>query len=117
MVVAERVASCFSRGFIKPASRKNAPRRFYAHHRGAGSSILDRSAALEAGFGPVVDVTLAGDVVRRHAVVRQVDDYIFPATPAELVCVIPKRLADAFDVIQQTYLTAYELRDPNRHRI
>ena len=36
------------------------------HHRGTGSGILDRSAALEAGFGPVVDVTLAGNVVRRH---------------------------------------------------
>jgi hypothetical protein len=27
------------------------------------------------------------------------------------------RLADAFDVIEQTYLTAHELGDPNRHRI
>jgi hypothetical protein len=59
-----------SRRFIKPASRKHAPRRFYAHHRGTGSGILDRSAALEAGFDPVVDVALAGDVVRRHAIVR-----------------------------------------------
>src|SRR5262249_41535016 len=63
VIVAERIASSFSR-FIKPASRKNAPRRFYAHHRGTGSGILDRNAALEAGFGPVIDVTLAGDVVR-----------------------------------------------------
>src|SRR5215467_8630729 len=70
VVVAERVAASFSRRVIKPASRKNAPRRFYAHHRGAGSGILDRNAAIEAGFGPVIDVTLARDVVRRHAVVR-----------------------------------------------
>ena len=66
VVVAERIASSFSRRIIKPASRKNAPCRFYAHHRGTGSGILDRNAALEAGFGPVVDVTLAGNVVRRH---------------------------------------------------
>src|SRR5262249_22842268 len=58
VIVAKRVASSFSR-FIKPASRKNAPRSFYAHHRGTGSGILDRGAALEAGFNPVVDVTLA----------------------------------------------------------
>src|SRR5215831_18485202 len=58
VIVAKRVASSFSR-FIKPASRKHAPRRFYAHHRGTGSGILDRGAALEAGFNPVVDVTLA----------------------------------------------------------
>jgi hypothetical protein len=70
VVVAERIASSFSRRFIKPASRKNAPRRFYAHHRGTGSGIFDRSTALEAGFGPVVDVTLARDAVRRHAIVR-----------------------------------------------
>src|SRR5215831_10294707 len=70
VIVAKRVASSFSRRLIEPASRKDAPRRFYTHHRGAGSGILDRSAALEAGFGPVVDVTLAGDVVRRHAIVR-----------------------------------------------
>src|SRR6516225_10362062 len=56
VIVAKRVASSFSRRLIKPASRKNAPRRFYAHHRGTGS-------------GPVIDVTLAGDVVRRHAIV------------------------------------------------
>jgi hypothetical protein len=74
VVVAERIASSFSRRFIKPASRKNAPGRFYAHHRGTGSGILDRSDALEAGFDPVVDVTLAGDVVRRHTVVRQADN-------------------------------------------
>jgi hypothetical protein len=59
VIVAERIASSFSRRVIKPASRKHAPRRFYAHHRGTGSGILDRNAALEAGFGPVVDVTLA----------------------------------------------------------
>jgi len=70
VVIAERIASSFSRRVIKPASRKNAPRRFYAHHRGTGSGILDRNAALEAGFGPVIDVTLAGDVVRRHPIVR-----------------------------------------------
>jgi len=70
MVVAERIASSFSRRVIKPASRKNAPRRLYAHHRGTGSGILDRNPALEAGLGPVVDVTLAGDVVRRHAIER-----------------------------------------------
>src|SRR6516164_5925757 len=46
-IVAERIASSFSRRLIEPASRKNAPRRFYAHHRGTGSGILDRSAALE----------------------------------------------------------------------
>jgi hypothetical protein len=46
VVIAERIASSFSRRFIKPASRKHAPRRFYAHHRGTGSGILDRSAAL-----------------------------------------------------------------------
>ena len=69
VVIAKRIASSFSR-LIEPASRKHAPRRFYAHHRGTGSGILDRSAALEAGFDPVIDVTLAGDVVRRHAVVR-----------------------------------------------
>ena len=45
------------------------------------------------------------------------DDYIFPAAPAHLVRVIPKRLADAFDVIEQTYLTAHELGNPDRHRI
>src|SRR5215468_3353703 len=70
VIVAKRVASSFSRRVIKPASRKHAARRFYAHHRGTGSGILDRSAALEAGFGPVIDVTLAGDVVRCHAIVR-----------------------------------------------
>src|SRR5262249_55252680 len=32
VVVAERIASSFSR-FIKPASRKNTPRRFYAHQQ------------------------------------------------------------------------------------
>src|SRR5215469_17677487 len=48
---------------------------------------------------------------------RQVDDHIFPAAPAQLVCVIPKRLADAFNVIQQPDLAAHELRDPNRHRV
>src|SRR6516225_10718441 len=96
---------------------RNAPRRFYAHHRGTGSGILDRNAAVEAGFDPVVDVTLAGDVVRRHAIVRQVDDHIVPAAPAQLVCVICKRLSDAFDVIQQPDLTAHELGNPNRHRI
>src|SRR5262249_11953366 len=96
---------------------KHAPRRFYAHHRGTGSGILDRNAAVEAGFGPVVDVTLAGDVVRRHAVVREIDDHIFPAAPAQFVCVIRKRLPDAFDVIEQTYLAADELGDPDRHRV
>ena len=55
--------------------------------------------------------------VLTDAVMRQVDDHIVPAAPAQLVCVIRKRLSDAFDVIQQTYLTAHELRDPNRHRI
>src|SRR5262249_25246001 len=70
VVITERIAPSFGRRVIKPAPRKNAPRRFYAHHRGTGSGILDRSATLEAGFDPVVDVTLAGDVVRRHAVVR-----------------------------------------------
>ena len=70
VVIAKRIASSFSRRLIEPASRKHAPRRFYAHHRGTGSGILDRNAALEAGFGPVIDVTLAGDVVRRHAIVR-----------------------------------------------
>src|SRR6516164_9581838 len=69
VVVAERIASSFSRRVIEPASRKNAPRRFYAHHRGTGSGILDRNAAVEAGFRPGIDVTLAGDVVRRHAIV------------------------------------------------
>src|SRR5215470_11270216 len=47
VVVAERIASSFSRRLIEPASRKHAPRRFYAHHRGTGSGILDRNAALE----------------------------------------------------------------------
>src|SRR6516225_1666646 len=61
VIVAERIASSFSRKVIKPASRKHAPRRFYAHHRGTGSGILDGNAALEAGFGPVIDVTLAGE--------------------------------------------------------
>jgi hypothetical protein len=70
VVIAERVASSFSRRLIEPASRKNTPRGFYAHHRGTGSGILNRGSALEPGFGPVVDVALAGDVVRRHAVVR-----------------------------------------------
>src|SRR5215469_12791563 len=86
VVIAKRIASSFSRRVIKPTSRKHAPRSFYAHHRGTGSGILDRSAALEAGFSPVIDVTLAGDVVRRHAIVRQVDDHIVPAAPAQLVC-------------------------------
>ena len=45
VIVAQRIASSFSRRVIKPASRKNAPCRFYAHHRGTGSGILDRSAA------------------------------------------------------------------------
>jgi hypothetical protein len=31
VVVAERIAPSFSRKFIKPTSRKNAPRRLYAH--------------------------------------------------------------------------------------
>src|SRR5215468_9471668 len=70
VVIAKRIASSFSRRVIKPASRKHAPRRFYAHHRGTGFGILDRNAAVEAGFGPVIDVTLAGDIVRRHAIVR-----------------------------------------------
>ena len=52
------------------ASSISSARRLDAHHRGTGTSILDKSSALEAGFGPVVDVTLAGDVIRRHAVVR-----------------------------------------------
>jgi hypothetical protein len=38
--------------------------------------FLDGGFTLESGFGPVVDVTLAGDVVRRHAIVREVDDRI-----------------------------------------
>jgi hypothetical protein len=54
VIVAKRVASSFSRRLIEPASRKHAPRGFYAHHRGTGSGILDRNAAIEAGFGPVV---------------------------------------------------------------
>jgi hypothetical protein len=33
VVIAERIASSFSRRLIEPASRKNAPRRFYAHYR------------------------------------------------------------------------------------
>jgi hypothetical protein len=70
VVITERVASGFSRRLIKPASQKNTPRRFYAHHRGTGTAVPDRRSAFEARFGPVVDVALAGDVVRRHAVVR-----------------------------------------------
>ena len=70
VIVAERVTPRLSRRLIEPAAEKHSPSRFYAHHRGAGSGILDRGAALEASFGPVVGVTLAGDVVRRHAVVR-----------------------------------------------
>jgi hypothetical protein len=44
--------------------------RLDANHRGAGSGILDGGFTLKSGFGPVVDVALAGDVARRHAVVR-----------------------------------------------
>jgi hypothetical protein len=64
VIEAERLKTSLRRGFVEPASRKSAPRRFYAHHRGTGCGILDRNAALKAGFDPVVDVTLAGDVVR-----------------------------------------------------
>src|SRR6516164_10808481 len=54
MVVAERIASSFSRRIIKPASRKNAPCRFYAHHRGTGSGILDRNAASDRRRQPCI---------------------------------------------------------------
>src|SRR5262249_45152651 len=47
----------------------------------------------------------------------RLDDYVIPAAPAHLVRIIPKRLADAFDVIEQTYLAAHELGDPDRHRV
>ena len=36
----------------------------------ARAAVLNRRRTFEAGLHPVVDVTLASDVVRRHAVVR-----------------------------------------------
>jgi hypothetical protein len=37
--------------------------RLDAHHRGAGSGILDGGFTLETGFDPVVNVALSRDVV------------------------------------------------------
>src|SRR5215472_8634421 len=85
VIVAKRIASSVSRRVIKPASRKHAPRRFYAHHRGTGSGILDRNAALEASFDPVVDVTLAGDVVRRHLKRRLHQSQFLSKTPTQML--------------------------------
>jgi hypothetical protein len=79
VVVSERVASSFSRRLVKLASRKNSSGCFDADYRGTGFTVLDGRSALEACLSPVIDVTLAGDVVRRHAIVRQVDDRVVPS--------------------------------------
>jgi hypothetical protein len=50
------------------------------HHRRTGTAVLDQRRALEAGLGPVIDIALARDVVGCHAVVRQVNDDVLPAT-------------------------------------
>ena len=48
---------------VKRASGKNTMSRLDAHHRGAGSGILDGGFTLETGFDPVVNVALSRDVV------------------------------------------------------
>jgi hypothetical protein len=56
---------------------------------------------IEAGFecGTPIKNTGAGAAMMRIEAARRV--FSLPAAPAQLVCVIRKRLADAFDVLDQ----------------
>ena len=70
VVVAERIAASLGRLLVEPAAGKDPPCRLDAHHGGAGAGILDRRFAFEPGLSPMINVALAGDVVRGDAVVR-----------------------------------------------
>ena len=117
MVVAERVASGFGGLLVEPAARENASSRLDPHHCGTSAGVLDRRFALEAGPSPVVDIALTADVVVRHAIVRQADDRFLPAAPPQFAGIIGKRLANAFDVVEQSDFAADELADPDRHSV
>jgi hypothetical protein len=65
----------------------------------------------------VINAPFPGNVVGGHTIMRQADDGVLPAAPPQLTGVISKRLADALDVIEQPYLAADELADPDRHGI
>jgi hypothetical protein len=117
MIVTERIASGFGLFVVEPAARKDATSGFDPHHRCTGAGVLDRRRAFEAGLGPVIDIALAGDVVGRHTVVRQMDHCILPTATSQLGGVISQRLTNAFDVIEQPDLAIDELRNPNRHRV
>jgi hypothetical protein len=96
------------------AAGKNSTSCFDPHHCRASPAILDRRFTLEAGLSPVVDVSFPGDVVVRHAVVRQADNRLLPAAPPQLAGIVGKWLSDAFDVLEQPDLSADELADPDR---
>jgi hypothetical protein len=49
------------------------------HHGRASTRILDRLSAFEASLDPVVDIPLAGNIVGRNAVMRQMNNRILPA--------------------------------------
>src|SRR6476661_7290379 len=117
MVVTERIASRLRRRLIEPTPRQDAPRSLDPHHRRAGAAVLDRVCAFKAGFRPVIDVPLAGDIIGRDAVVRQIDNSFLPAPLSQLMSVISKRLADSFDVVENSNLAAYKLNNPDRHCI
>jgi hypothetical protein len=83
VIIPERVTTSFGRLLVKPATRKDTPSGFDAHHCRVGIAVLDRRSAFEASLDPVVDITLARDVVVRNAVVREVDDGILPTAPPQ----------------------------------
>jgi hypothetical protein len=117
VVVAQRVPASVRRLFVEPAARENAASSFYPHHCRACASVLDRHVTFEASFAPVVNITLAGDVVGGHAVMRQADDGFTPAAPPQLTGVVAKWLADALDIVQQPNFSSDELADPDRRGI
>ena len=65
----------------------------------------------------MICVTLAGDIVFVHAVVRQNADGPVILALAKLVHVERQRLAYSFDVVQYPYFLADKLPDPDGHRI
>jgi hypothetical protein len=117
MVVAERIAASLGRLLVEPAAGKYSTSCFNPHHCGTSAGILDRRLALEAGFSPVVDVSFPGDVVVRHAIVRQADNRLLPAAPPQLAGIVGKWLPDTFDVIEQSDFAANELTDPDRRGV
>src|SRR5262249_28073737 len=117
VIVPERVTPSLSRRIVEPAAREKTSSSLNPHHGCTRPGVLDRRFTLKIGFSPVVEVSFASNIVGRYAVMRQADDPFLPAAPPQLAGIKGKWLSDAFDAVEQPYLAANELTDPDRHSV